>query len=137
MRIGFRVSQFRGDPIFKALRDEVLQPFCLVVNLVPRVVEELVEETLQQTVVANDLQSTHLPRCSQTRAVVLHVSHKRWLLCRELLEHSSHGSSTDTKTLSKGVAGHLFLLRAAQFQYRFQVIVGRFRGVRSMRSRWH
>jgi hypothetical protein len=28
-------------------------------------------------------------------------------------------------------------LRAAQFQYRFQVIVGRFRGVRSMRSRWH
>jgi hypothetical protein len=28
-------------------------------------------------------------------------------------------------------------LRAAQLQYRFQVIVGRFRGVRPMSSRWH
>ena len=95
------------------------------------------EETLQQTVVANNLQSAHLPRCGQTRAVVLHVFHKRWLLCRELLEHSSDGSGTDAKTLSKGVAGHPFLLRAAQLQYRFQVIVGRFRAVRSMHSRWH
>jgi len=35
MRIGFRVPQFRGNAIFKALRDEVLQPFRLIVNLVP------------------------------------------------------------------------------------------------------
>jgi hypothetical protein len=107
--IGFRVAQFRGDAIFKPLRDEMFQPFRLIVNLVPRVVEEIMEETLQQTVVAKNLQSAHLPRCSQTRAVVLLVFHKRRLLCRELLEHSGDGSGTDAKMLSKGVAGHPFL----------------------------
>jgi len=137
VRIGLWISQFRGDPIFKPLRNEVLQPFCLIVNLIPRIVEEITEETLQQTVTAKNLQSAHFPRCSQTRAVVLLVFHKRWLLCRELLEHSGYGSGTDTKTLSKGVAGHPFLLGAAQFQYRFQIIVHRFRGARSVNSRWH
>jgi hypothetical protein len=117
--IGFRVPQFRGDPILKQLRDEVLEPFCLIVNLVPRVVEEIMEETLQQTVVTKNLQSARLPRCSQTHAVVLLVFHKRWLLCRELLEHSSDGSGTDTKMPGKGVAGHPFLFGAAQLQYRF------------------
>ncbi len=61
------------------------------------------EETLQQTVVAKHLHSAHLPSCNQTRAVVLQVLHKWWLLCREHLEHSSDGSSTDTKMLNKGV----------------------------------
>jgi hypothetical protein len=51
--------------------------------------------------------------------MVLHVFHQRWLLCRELLQHSSHRSSTDTEMLSEGVAGHRVLLRAAQLQYRF------------------
>ena len=69
--------------------------------------------------------------------MVLHVFHKRWLLCREFLEHSSHGSGTDSKMLSEGVAGHAFLLRATQLQYRLQIIVGRFRGVRSVFSRRH
>ena len=45
IRIG--VLQLRGDPVFEPLRDEVLQPFRLVVNLVPGVVEEIVEEALQ------------------------------------------------------------------------------------------
>jgi hypothetical protein len=35
MRIGFRIPQFRGDAIFQFLRDEVFQPFRLVVNFVP------------------------------------------------------------------------------------------------------
>ncbi len=109
----------------------MLQPFRLIVNLVPRVVEEIVEETLQQTVMAKNLQSAHLPGRSQTHAVVLFVFHKRRLLCRELLQHSSYGSGTDTEMLSEGVAGHPFLFRAAQLQYRFQIVVYRFRGVGS------
>lgn len=95
------------------------------------------KETLQQTVVAKNLQSAHLPRRGQTRAMVFHVFHKRWFLCGELLQHAGYRSGADTKMLGKGVAGHPFLLRAAQLQYRFQVIVGRFRGARSMYSRVH
>jgi hypothetical protein len=90
------------------------------------------EETLQQTVMAKNLQSAHLPRGSQTHAVMLFVFHKWRLLRRQLLEHSSDGSSADTKMLSQSVAGHPFLRGTAQLQYRFQIVVYRFRGVRSV-----
>ena len=95
------------------------------------------EETLQQTVVAKNLQSAHLPGRCQTHTVMLFVFHKGWLLCGELLEHSCHRSSTDTEMLGESVTGHLFLFGAAQFQYRFQIVVYRFRGVRSMMFRCH
>src|SRR6202022_3536171 len=98
-------------------------------------VEEIVEETLQQTVVTENLQSAHLPRGSQTRAVMLLVFHKRWLLRRQLLEHSCDGSGTNAKMLREGVAGHSFLFSAAQLQYRFQIVVYRFGVIGTSRSR--
>ena len=100
--ISVRVPQFRGDAILKPLRNEMFQPFRLIVNLIPRVVDEIMEETLQQTVRAKNLQSAHLTGCSQTHAVVLLVFHKRWLLCRQLLEHPSDRSSADAKMQSQG-----------------------------------
>ena len=115
----------------------MLKPFRLIVNLVPRVVEEIMEEALQQTVVTKDLQSAHLPRSSQTRAVVLFVFHQGRLLCRQLLEHSSDGSGTDTKMPGKGVAGRPFLRGAAELEYRLQIIVCRLRVVGSRFSRGH
>jgi hypothetical protein len=39
--------------------------------------------------------------------------------------------------MGEGVAGYPFLLRAAQLQYRFQIVVHGFRGVPGMRSRCH
>ena len=63
VRIRFRVPQFRGDPIFEPLRDEVLEAFRLFVNLVPRIVEEIMEEPLDQAVMAKNLQSAHPPGC--------------------------------------------------------------------------
>ena len=115
----------------------MLQPFRLIVNLVLRVVEEIMEETLQQAVMAKNLKRAYLPGRSQTHAVVLLVFHKRRLLCRELLQHSSHGGSTDTEMMGEGVAGHSFLFRAAQLQYSFQIVVYRFCGVGPVYSRWH
>ena len=79
----------------------MFQPFRLFVNLVPRVVEEIMEETLQQTVVAKNLQGSHLAGRRQTHAVVLFVFHERRLLCRELLQHSSYGSGADTEMMGR------------------------------------
>src|SRR5271165_3303526 len=108
----------------------MFQPFGLLVNLIPGVVEEIVQETLQQTMVAKDFQSSHLSGRRQTHAVMLFIFHQGWLLCSELLQHSSYGSGTDIKMTSEGIAGNPSLFRAAQLQYRFQVVVHRFRGVR-------
>jgi hypothetical protein len=110
----------------------MLQPFCLIVNLVPRVVEEIMEETLEQAVMAKNFQGAHLPSRRQARAAVLFVFHKRRLLRRELLKHSSYGSCTHTEMVGEGVAGHAVLFGATQLQDRFQVVVYRFRGVWSM-----
>jgi len=54
----------------------MFQPFRLIVNFVPRVVEEIMEEALQQAVVAKDLQSAHPAGCRQTHAVMLFVFYK-------------------------------------------------------------
>ena len=110
----------------------MFKPFCLIVHLIPRIVEEIMEETLQQTMVAKNLQGAPPAVCGQTRAVVLLISHKRRFLCCKLLEHFSNGSSTDTKMLSKGVAGHPFLFRAAQLEYRFQIVIYRLCRIRSV-----
>src|ERR1035441_10370523 len=75
----------------------MFQPFCLIVNLVPRVVEEIMEETLQQAVMAKNLQSAHLPTRCQTHAAVLFVFYKRRLLRRELLEHTGDGCGTNAE----------------------------------------
>ena len=85
MWIGLRIPQFGCDAIFQPLRDEMFQPFRLLVNLVPRVVEEIMEEALQQTMMAKNFQSSHLPGRRQTHAVMLFVLHEGRLLCRELL----------------------------------------------------
>src|SRR6266700_3071166 len=119
MRIGFRVSQFRSDPVFELLRDEMLQPFGLIVNFVPRVVEEIMEETLEQTVVAKNLQSAHLPGRCQTHAVMLFVLHKTWLLRSQLLQHSSNGCGADTEMLCDCVARDTLLFRSGQLEYGF------------------
>ena len=115
----------------------MLQTLRLIVNLVPRVVEEIMEEALQQTMVAKNLQSSHLAGRRQTRAVMLFVFHEGRLLCRELLQHSSYGSRPDTEMMSQGVARHPFLFSAAQLEDGFQIIVYGFRGVRRASSRYH
>ncbi len=137
MRVGFRVSQFRGDPIFQFLRDKMFQPFRLIVNFVPGIVEEIMEKTLQQAVMAKNLQSAHPPGCRQTHAAVLFVFHKWRFLGRELLEHSRYGCGTDAEMPGERVAGHAFFFRPGQFQDGFQIIVYRFRSVRPMFSRLH
>ena len=61
VRIRLRVPQFRCDPIFQPLGNEMLQPFRLVVNLVPGVVQEVVEKPLQQAMMTNNFQARIFP----------------------------------------------------------------------------
>ncbi len=87
--------------------------------------------------VAKNLQGSHLPARRQTHSMMLFVLHEGGLLRRQLLQHSSYGSGTDAQMMSQGVAGHALLFGAAQFQYRLQIIVYGFRGIRAVCSRGH
>ncbi len=42
--IDFRVTENSGDPVFKSFGDEVFQPLCLLVHLVPGILQNIVEE---------------------------------------------------------------------------------------------
>ena len=55
VRVRFGVSQFGRDPVLQPLRDEMFQTLRFFVNLVPRIIENVVEESFQETVVADHL----------------------------------------------------------------------------------
>ncbi len=56
VRVDLGVAEFGGDALFEALGDEVLEAFCLFVDLFDGVVEDLVEEGLDEAVVAHDFE---------------------------------------------------------------------------------
>ncbi len=58
----------------------MLQSFCLVVNLIPRIVQDFVKKTLQQAMVAQNLQRAFLAGRGQTRSTVLLVIYRGGLL---------------------------------------------------------
>jgi len=101
----------------------MFQPFCLIVNFIPRIIQEIMEETLQQAVMAKNLQRAHLPGRCQAHAVVLFVFYERRLLCRQFLEHSGYGGRADAEMPGQGIAGHPLPFRAAQLQDGFQIVV--------------
>ena len=113
----------------------MLQPFGVVVNLIPGIPQKIVKETLQQAVVAKHFQGAHLTRGRKTYAVVLFVFHAGRLLRRQLLEHSGDRRGADAEMLSEGVAGHPLLFGPGQLEDGFQVIVHRF-GVRLHACSW-
>ena len=57
VRIELGPAQLRIDALLETLGDEMLQAFCLVMELLDRVVQDLVQKRLKQSVVTQNLQS--------------------------------------------------------------------------------
>lgn len=51
--VEFRVSENCSDTVFKLLGNEMFKPLSLFVNLVPRILEDLVQEQFQETMVSD------------------------------------------------------------------------------------
>ena len=56
MRVELGPSQLCIDALLETLGDEMLQPFCLVMDLLDRVVQDFVQKRLKQPVMTQDLQ---------------------------------------------------------------------------------
>ena len=56
VRIGFWVAEFGRDTILQLFRNEMLKALGFFVDLFPRVIEHIVKEPLDQTMVPDDLQ---------------------------------------------------------------------------------
>ena len=73
VRIELRVVQFRRDALLESFGDEVLQPFRLVMDFIPGISKDLMQERLDQPVMPNDLKSALGSGLCQSHAVMLFV----------------------------------------------------------------
>ena len=58
MRVELGPAELRIDALLETLGDEMLQPFCLVMELFDRVVQDFVQKRLKQSVMTQNLQCT-------------------------------------------------------------------------------
>ena len=76
VRIGVRIAKFRGNPVFEALRNEMLEAFGFLVHFIPMIAENIVQESLEQAVMAQDFQRAELAGVRQAHAMMLFIFHK-------------------------------------------------------------
>ena len=60
VRVELWMAQFRGDALFKPLRDEMFEALRFFVDLFERVVQDLVEECFNEAMMAQHLKRTPL-----------------------------------------------------------------------------
>ena len=85
MRIEIRIAEPGRDPVLQTLRNVVFKPLRLVMHLVPREIQNVMQESLDQPVMSLDLERPPFACLRQPNAVVLFVSDERWLLTGKLL----------------------------------------------------
>lgn len=68
----------------------MFQTLRFVVHFIPGKIENIVQESFEQAVVALNLQSPPLTQLCQDDSMVFLVFHKRWPIAGEFLEHSGN-----------------------------------------------
>lgn len=95
-------------------------------HFIPRVIQNIVKESFQQTVVAQNFQGAILARIGQKDTVMFLILHQRRPEGSEFLEHARYGSSANTQMVGDRITRNARFFRPAQFQNRLQIIVRRF-----------
>lgn len=127
MRIDLRIAEDCRDAIFKSFGDEVLQPFCLFMHLVPGVLQHVMQKQFQQTVVPDQLPRPAFAGRSEPDTVMFFIQNQGRMMRCELLKHSGHRRSTNSKPLGQGIRRYARVLRPAQLENGLKVVVNRFR----------
>ena len=104
----------------------MFEAFRFFVYFIPGIIEKIVKEAFEKAMVTNHFESARGSCRRQTRAVTLFVFYKRRLLRRQLLQHPRHGGGADAEMAGERVTGYQFTFGAAQFEYRFQIVVDGF-----------
>jgi len=109
----------------------MLQAFGFVVHFIPGKIENIVQESLEQAMMALNFQSPPLTQFREDNSVVLLIFHERWAFGGKLLEHSGNRGRPHLQVGRQSAARDPFTGGTAQYQNRFEVIVDSLRGFRS------
>ncbi len=127
VRVGVGIAQLGGNPVFQPLGDEMLQALGLLMHLVPRIAEKLVQKSLEQPMVAQHLEGPHFSGIGQAYAVMLLIFHECGASRGKLLKHPRHRCRANSQMPGERIAGYPLFRRAAEFQNRLQVVIHRLR----------
>ena len=105
VRVELRVAELLGDPALELLRDVVLEHLGLVVDSIPRHLERLGEEGLDQAVVADDLEGDALTGRGQGDAVVRLVADQTELVKRLSIAVTDEGATSSRSASAEVVIG--------------------------------
>jgi len=90
MRVDFGIAENGGYSIFKTLGDEVFQSLGLLVYFVPRILQNVMQEEFQETVMPHQFPRPPFPRRSKPDTPVLLVRNEGGPLRCKSLKHSGH-----------------------------------------------
>lgn len=127
VRVDIGIAQLGGYPVLQSLGNKVLQPFGFFVHLIPRIIQEVVEESFEQPMMPHNFERPMLPSRRKKHAVMLLIQDPGRFVDRQLLKHARYRGGTDSESFRKRVAGDPFFFRTAQLKDCFEVIVNRFR----------
>ena len=116
VRVDFGVAENGGDPIFETLRDEVFQPLGLVMDLVPGILQNVMQEEFQEAVMPHQFPRPPFPRGRKPDTSVLLVRNECGPLRCESLKHSGHRGRSNFQPLGKSVRCDAQFLGTAQFE---------------------
>jgi len=123
VRVCFGIAQLGGNAVLKPFGDEMLQALRFFMNLVPGIVEHVVQEAFEQPMVPNHLQRAPSAGWRKPYPVVFLITDEGGAPSRQLLQHPRYGSRTDPEPLCQRVAGHAAGLCAAQLENCLEIVV--------------
>ena len=80
VRVEFGIAQYRRYTIFKALRNEVFKTFGLVMNFIPRILQHVMQEQFEQTMMPDQFPRSPFARRREPDTSVFFIKNK----CRTL-----------------------------------------------------
>jgi hypothetical protein len=121
VRIELRIAELRGDPLGEPVRQHVLEQLRLLVDEVPRDVEHLDEQQLEQAVVAERAQRDAAALVGEADAAVALVLEQAQLV--EAAQHARHRSGGDAEALGERVRGNRSLQPRLKRVDRLEVVL--------------
>ena len=103
MRVDLGISEDRRDAIFEAFRDEVLEPFGLLMHFIPGVLEYIMKKQFQETMMPHELPCPLLAGGCEACSSMFLILDESWALGRQFLKHAGHRWGPDAEPLGEGV----------------------------------
>jgi hypothetical protein len=123
MRIEVRMAHFFGHSLFELFGDKVFEALGFVVQFTQGIAEHLEEKSLEEAVMANDLERPLTAELRETHTAVRLIFDERRRGEGQLLKHVGDGGRRYGKAVGQLLAADTALLVTTEGEDGFEVVV--------------